>query len=244
VVPNERKSESHIRPVEQMLDRILAIDNRPLTVARPPERRLVGVCRHFMVLLLALLRAKGIPARGRCGFGTYFNPGFFEDHVVCEYWRAPEERWVLVDSQFDEVWRARLKIDHDVFEVPRDRFLIAADGWVQCRAGKADPAKFGIIKGGLRGLWFIAANLVHDVATLNKVELLRWDSWGAMPRPEERLQGDRLAFFDKLAVLTREADESFEQLRRLYECDDRLRVPAYVFNSLLNQPEAISALGA
>jgi hypothetical protein len=240
-VPNERKSESHIRPVEQMLDRILAIDERPLTVARPPEQRLLGVCRHFMVLLLALLRAKGIPARGRCGFGTYFNPGFFEDHVVCEYWNAAEERWALADPQFDEVWRTKLNIDHDVLDVPRDRFLIAGDAWAQCRSGNADHAKFGIVKGDLRGLWFIAANLVHEIAALNKMELLRWDAWGAMPRPEERLQDHQLGFFDELAALTREADSSFEELRRLYERDDRLRVPVTVFNSILNQPETVLA---
>ncbi len=76
-VSEQRQSESHIRPVVQMLDRILALDDRPLTIPRPPERRLLGVCRHFMVLLLAMLRARQIPARGRCGFGAYFNPGFF-----------------------------------------------------------------------------------------------------------------------------------------------------------------------
>lgn len=31
-----------------------------------------------------------------------------------------------------------LKIEHAVLDVPRDRFLIAGDAWVQCRAGKAD----------------------------------------------------------------------------------------------------------
>jgi Transglutaminase-like superfamily len=239
-LPDDRKNESHIRPVEQMLDRIVAMDDSPLTVARPPERRLVGVCRHFMVLLLALLRAKGVPARGRCGFGTYFNPGFFEDHVVCEYWNAAEQRWVLVDPQFDDVWRAKLKIDHNVLDVPRDRFVIAAGAWTQCRSGNADPTKFGIVKGDLRGLWFIAANLVHEVVLLNKIELLRWDAWGAIPRPDERLQDHQLAFFDELATLTRQPDNSFEELRRLYQCDDRLRVPATVFNSLLSQPEPVS----
>jgi hypothetical protein len=169
----ERNREAHIRPVEKMLDRIFALDDRPLTAARPPERRLVGVCRHFMVLLLAMMRAKGIPARGRCGFGTYFNPGYFEDHVVCEYWSASEGRWALADAQFDEVWLERSGISHDILDVPRDRFVAASDAWAQCRTGKADPARFGIAKGGLRGLWFAAANLIHEVANLNKVELLR-----------------------------------------------------------------------
>jgi len=240
-IPEERRAESHIRPVEQMLDRIMALDAAPLTVSRPPERRLVGVCRHFMVVLLAMLRAKRIPARGRCGFGAYFNPGFFEDHVVCEYWNESEKRWVSIDPQFDDVWRARLGIDHDVLDIPRDRFIIAADAWTECRTRAADPAKFGIVNGNLRGLWFIAANLIHDVATLNKIELLRWDAWGGMPRPGDALSEDRLSFFDRLAALTRAPDQSFDELRRLYESDDRLRVPAYVFNALRNQPEQIFA---
>jgi hypothetical protein len=151
-ISEERRAESHIRPVEQMLDRIMALDPAPLTVSRPPERRLVGVCRHFLVLLLAMLRAKRFPARGRCGFGTYFNPGFFEDHVVCEYWNESQKRWVLIDPQFDDVWIARLGIDHDVLDIPRDRFLIAADAWTECRMRAADPAKFGIVNGNLRGL--------------------------------------------------------------------------------------------
>src|SRR5262249_1185459 len=105
---DERKTESHIRPVEDMIEQIFALDDRPLTIARPPQRRWAGVCRHFLVLLLAMLRAKRIPARGRCGFGAYFNPGYFEDHVVCEYWNSSEKRWALADPQFDEVWRERL----------------------------------------------------------------------------------------------------------------------------------------
>src|ERR1700681_2956832 len=104
---------------------------------------------------------------------------------------------------------------------------------------QADPSKFGIFKGDLRGLWFIAGNLMHDVAALNKMEMLQWDVWGAMPRPDEPLQDDQLAFFDRLAALTRAPDSSFAELCNLYEQDDRLRVPATVFNAVLNRPEAI-----
>jgi hypothetical protein len=68
-----RRDELELRAAEAMLDGALAIDPRPLSTPRPPERRLVGNYRHFSLLLCALLRAHGIPARARCGFGSYFR---------------------------------------------------------------------------------------------------------------------------------------------------------------------------
>ena len=240
-VSQERAQESHIRAAEQILDRIFALDSRPLTAPRPPEKRVVGVCHHFMMLLLAMLRAKNVPVRGRRGFGAYFNEGYFEDHVVCEYWNTAEERWALADPQFDELWRTKLKITYDVLDVPRNRFLIAADAWTGCRAGNADAAKFGIAKGNLRGLWFVASNLVHDVSVLNKMEMLQWDVWGAMPPPDQPLPDEQLAYFDQLAKLTSEPDANFAELRSRYNQDERLRVPPIVFNAVLYRQEKISA---
>jgi hypothetical protein len=238
-IPDDRQSEIHIRSIEKKLERLFALDGRPLTEPRPVGKRLVGRCHHFMLFLVSMLRAKGIPARARCGFASYFNPPYFEDHWVCEYWKADEARWALVDVQFDEVWRANLRIDHDIFDLPRDRFLVAGDAWESCRAGEADAEKFGIDFVKLRGLWYIADNLVRDLAALNKVELLPWDVWGAQPAINQQLSPEQLEFFDRLAELTREPDQSFEQFRRLYENDDRLRVPATVFNILLNRPETL-----
>jgi hypothetical protein len=83
-LPEVRRAESHIRPLEKIIDAILALDGRPLDVSRPPERRLVGICRHFMLLATVILRHHGVPARGRGGFGAYFQPGTFEDHWLCE----------------------------------------------------------------------------------------------------------------------------------------------------------------
>ena len=240
-IPAERQSEIHIRPTEKLLERVHAMDDRPLSIARPVDKRLVSRCRHFVLLLLGMLRAKQIPARARCGFGSYFNPPYFEDHWVCEYWNAAEARWILADPQIDEVWRTQLRIDHDVLNVPRDRFLVAADAWTRCRAGDADPARFGIQFGGLRGLWFVAGNLIRDLAALNKVEMLPWDVWGAQPRSDDPLDDELLVFFDGLAELTREPDVAFDDLRELYASDERVRVPQTVFNAIANRPEPSEA---
>ena len=238
-VPDTRKADAQIRHADKILDRILALDDRPLSVGRPPEKRVVGVCHHFALLMTAMLRAKGIPARYRCGFGAFFNPPFLEDHVLCEYWNADEARWIQVDPQLDAVWRGALKFTFDPLDVPRDQFLQSADAWILCRSGKADPARFGIFVGDLRGLWFIAASLVRDIAALSKMELLPWDCWGVMPHPGQDLDAGQLAFFDLLAALAAKPDASHQDLRALYDKDERVRVPKTVFNALLNRPEPI-----
>jgi hypothetical protein len=154
-----------------------------------------------------------------------------------EYWKADANRCVLVDPQFDDIWRVPLYIDHDILDVPRDRFWVAADAWQRCRSGQADPDKFGISLVDLHGLWFIAGNLIRDLAALNKVEMLPWDAWGAHPKLHETLAQGQLAYFDSLAEFTREPDAHFDEILSLYAEDARLNVPPLVFNLLLNQEE-------
>ena len=231
-VSEAQTAESHIRHVDEMLDRILDIDPSPLTVARPPEKRLVGVCHHFSLLFVAMLRAHGIPARYRQGFGTYFNPPNAEEHVVGEYWNPRASRWILVDPQLDDVWRSHLKFDFDPLDVPHDRFIIAGHAWDLYRAGKADPAHYGIFVGNLRGPWFIAAEIIRDLSALNRVEMLPWDVWGAMPQVNEPVDS-RFAYFDALAALTQ--SDALDSQRARYESDAGLRVPATVFNAVLNR---------
>jgi len=235
----ERASESHLRPVAAMLDRLLALDARPLEVARAPGARLVGVCRNFTVLLVALLRAQGIPARARCGFGDYFHAGHYEDHWTCEYWHAADARWRLADPQFDQVWCSALGVQHDVLDVPRGRFLVAGDAWRLCREGALDPAKCGICRGDLRGLWFVAGNVIRDLAALANMEMLPWDVWGAMPQPGDPMSQETLAMFDQLAHLSQFPDESPTAIRDAYQSDQQLRVPPVVFNAVRQRAETI-----
>jgi len=229
----------HIRPAEGLLGQIVARDARALTAARLPAERLATNCRGFTVLMVALLRAQGTPARARCGFGGYFTEGLFEDHWVCEYWHAGQQRWVLVDAQIDGRQRELFSIDFDVTDVPRDRFLIAGDAWALCRSGAADPGKFGLSTIGEAGDWWIAGNLMRDAAALGNLELLPWDCWGAMPEADEAIGDARCALFDRLAALTQAPDSESAELRRLVKDDDRLRVPPLVRNAQRQRDEAV-----
>jgi hypothetical protein len=235
---DEDRASAHIRPVAQLLERITARDDRPLATPRAVEDRVAGNCRHLTVLMVAMLRAHGVPARARCGFGTYFVDGFFEDHWVCEYWHDVQRRWVLVDAQLDARQRSMFRVDFDVTDVPRDRFLVAGEAWARCRAGAANPDAFGLSGAKEAGLWWIAGDLMRDLAALNNIELLPWDSWGAMPKPYEQIDDARLALFDHLAAVTREPDEVFPEVQRLCQ-DERLRVPTIVYNALRDRHERI-----
>jgi hypothetical protein len=236
---DEDRSSVHIRPVEELLARILARDDRPLETRRAVGDRVAGNCRHFTVLLVAMLRAHGIPARARCGFGGYFVDGKFEDHWVGEYWNADQERWILVDAQIDDHQREMFRIDFDLTDVPRDRFVIAGEAWAQYRAGTVDPHAYGLSLLNEAGDWWIAGNLMRDGAALGNIELLPWDVWGAMPAPDGKIDDDRLAFFDELATLTQTPDATFNELLQLCQSDDRLRVPPTVFNALRQRDEAL-----
>ncbi|MGH7924776.1 MAG: transglutaminase domain-containing protein [Candidatus Binatus sp.] len=236
-----QRDDGHLRPVAQMLTRIHQLDPRPLTTAREAGRRLPSVCRHFSLMLASILRYQGIPARPRCGFGAYFTPGKFEDHWVCEYWNAAESRWILVDAQLDPIQRKALNINFNPLDVPRDRFIIAGDAWQMCRSGGADPALFGLTHIHESGLWFIAGNVLRDLASLNRMEMLPWDVWGLMDMNDEALTDEKRALLDKTAALTLAGDDKFAEVRAIYDADDRLRVPPVVFNALRNAREKIAA---
>jgi hypothetical protein len=239
IFSDEQQREAQIRPVAEMLARIRALDGQPLTVAREPSRRMVGVCRHFSVMLCAMLREQGIPARARCGFGAYFTPGKFEDHWVSEYWDAGQARWILVDAQLDALQRTAFHVNFDPLDVPRDRFIIAGDAWQMCRAGRTEPNRFGF--SDMRGLWFIAGNVLRDLASLNRMEMLPRDVWGLMPRDDAGLLDERKALLDRVAALTLAGDDAFSEVRAIYQSDDRLRVPPVVFNAVRNAPETITS---
>jgi hypothetical protein len=228
-----QQAKSHVRAVEKILDDMVARDDRPLDAPRVAKERQVGVCRHFTLLHVAMLRTHGIPARARCGFGTYFGKGKYLDHWVTEYWNEGRNDWVLFDAQIDDRQRELFGIDFDTADVARDHFVVAGDAWSLCRSGKADPAAFGILD--MHGLWFIAGNIVRDIAALNNREMLPWDVWGAMRLKDSELD---LAFFDRLAVFSHAPDAHVDELRALYD-DERVSVPGTVFNAVLNCPQEL-----
>jgi hypothetical protein len=239
----EQMDSANIRPLGDMLEKVLALDHRPLTSAREPSHRMPCVCRHFSTMLCAILRQQEVPARARCGFAGYFNAGKFEDHWVCEYWNASQSRWILVDAQLDEPQRKAFSPDFDPLDVPRDRFIIAGDAWQMCRSGRMDCDRFGLsLAPNLHGLWFVAGNVLRDLASLNRMEMLPWDVWGMMSMEDAGLTEEKRSLLDRVATLTLADDsKSIAEFRRLYESEEGLRVPKLVFNAMRQVQESIAS---
>jgi hypothetical protein len=223
-VTAERLSEPETRAASDMTALIQRLDPRPLVETRPQESRMIGNCRHFSTLSCALLRHAGRPARARCGFATYFEPDRYVDHWVVEYWDGV--RWVRVDAQLDTAQQEVLKLDFDPSDVPAGRFLTGAEAWQLCRSGQADPERFGIFE--FWGAWFVRGNVVRDLASLNKMELLPWDGWGLMERAGDLGEDAANAITDDVAAITLAG--GLTGWRDRYESDALLRVPETVMS--------------
>ena len=225
--------DTNIAYMTDLLDKALDLDAHSLALPRGIDRRVICCCREFATLLCAMLRYKGIPARSRCGFATYFDLERYEDHWVCEYWDAAASRWVLADPQIDPFQRSFLHMQADPLDLPPGAFISAAEAWLGCRTGRidpgacgisCDPAEFGLES--LFGLWFVRGQLLRDFAALNKVETvpflvrlgkgLDWSDWPLLAARDADLDTPELALLDQAAELAFRPDENFDSIRRLY----------------------------
>jgi hypothetical protein len=192
-----------IRRTSRLLAEMLRLDDAPLHVTRPPERRVVVDCRHFAVLLCAVLRHRGVPARPRCGFASYLQEGeLLEDHWACECWDDVRERWVMEDPDLQR---------HDV---PADAFVTGARAWRLARQDPALAARYEY-SGDLRGWGALRLNLVRDFAAVNGFPSVSGDGWGLGLAPEESLTAADRRSLDHAAELCG-ADGALAEQRNLY----------------------------
>lgn len=225
--PAERYEEITLRYASDMFARLRELDPAPLGTPRSTLHRIVGCCRDFTLLFVSMARHHGIPARARAGFASYLIPGWYIDHVVAEVHDG--SGWHLVDPQLGPSYRDPVDdTELDVFDVPRDRFLTAADAWPAARGGDIDPSRLvaspDLDVPFLRGLPYARYSLMLDLASLNKHEMLQWDVWGSISDAVS-LTPAALARTDELAELMADAD--VEQLRVAFEADD-VRVPPVI----------------
>jgi hypothetical protein len=215
-----------IRRVEEMLEAIQRLDSRSLVSPREPQKRLVVCCRQFAVMLCSVLRHKGIPARARGGFETFFSADRYHDHWICEYWNAQQRRWVRVDAEIEEVLKKEWEVKFDPCDLPDGTFMAGGEAWKRYRTGDLRAEQCGIMaEDWIGGFGFLPAEVVLDFMALNKYELLPWDGNELSRTSEEGLSVEQYALLDRVAELSTAPDQHFAELRSLYDSTPALRMP-------------------
>jgi hypothetical protein len=162
-------------------------------------------------------------------------------------WDAAEGRWRLVDAE--------LRAGHadpndgtvlDPLDLPRDRFIVAADAWLRCREGGDDPERYLVSPfleiPELRGWSYLLHNVVQDLAALNKHEMLLWDDWGISAEWASLTDAQR-ALVDEAARTMLSPDATLSDIQALYAREE-FRVPETVTSwiSAVEEPPVEVAL--
>lgn len=219
-----RRDEPRLRTASRMLARIRELADRPLVVPRTPAQRLIGHCRTHTVLMTMLLRERGIPARARAVFAAYWDQDMDTTHWVTEYWAENEGRWILTDADLDDEAMAEGALTFDPSDVPGEQLVFPGEAWALLRSGEAEPLRFGDDPDAY-GLDYVRGQLLRDVASLARVEVGAFDSWG-LSLQAHRTSEDELALLDRLAELTTQAvDGPAGPVRELYDATPGLVAP-------------------
>lgn len=197
----------------QIIEKIEGVDiSQPILV----KDKVVCICRNYTMLLVAVLREKGFPARARCGFGMYFGGGDYEDHWICEYWSKEQARWIQVDAQMDSYWKEMLHLNNSWFnhlDMKRGQFLNGGQVWKLYREGIIDGDICGFSPEGLLGEYYIRENMMRDFFALNNVEPTYGED---LPLAGKNLSQEDLERLDYISRVTQDPDMYFDEMQKIF----------------------------
>lgn len=245
-LPASTRDDIHLRWLSAILDTDQERHPVPLAEPREAATRVQGCCRDQSLFSVGVLRQHGIAARIRVGFASYFVPNFHVGHVVVE--TSQGGRWLRFDPEI-EAPTAALDSPRDIPAGPDAPFRTAAEVWQGYRADRIDSDRCAADPGSeFGGPWFIQNCVLMELAHRYGDELLRWDGWGAMRRPDTSdPAADALA--DEVSALLIAADNGDDgaetDLAERYAADTRLRPGDRVIrNSPYGEPPIEVALRA
>lgn len=216
-VPWWRQPEDdNLATAAAMLAELYRRDPRGLVPDRHIRDRIVVTCRFVAILMAAILKSKGIPARVRSGNAAYFDLGELgkvsADHWIGQYWKAVDSRWVTFDAD------GSLEIkDFDPYDMPGDVFDFPARAWLDIRAGKEDPTRFYNAKPE-RGAIVVLWSLFYDFHSLMNSEIIYLHNpvYGN-PQKFGGIKAGELEKIDGLARLMLDPDANFDELENIWE---------------------------
>lgn len=208
-IQNERWLETNNRYVDEFLDSIKALDkNSPLTAERPEDLRMMTSVSHVASLCVSMLRHVGIPARKRVGFIQ--DGDEFDTYEIVEYYDKADDSWKTADPNGKGA-----------------EFISASQAYQDVKAGKTEAVKY--TNEDSIGIEIVIANLILDLAAVNKKEMLSWDRYGWMVRPVADYSDRAWEILDQVADLLANDDRNIEALETAYNSEEGLMIPRIIF---------------
>lgn len=201
---------------------LFRLDKRGFVTDRKTEHKIVVTCRYVSVLMSAILKAKGIPARSRAGFAPYFKEGVSMDHWINQYYNEEENRWVTLDADgFYEEGGMPLT----QYDIPDGRFDFAAAAYLAVRNKKTDGKQY-LYADGLEtcSLPALVRYLIYDFHALMNNELTYTFLPSYLDGRLDKLTEEELQELDRLAAWLLEPDRYFDELCAFWERERKFRI--------------------
>ena len=201
---------------------LFRLDERGFVKERQTENKIVVTCRYVSVLMSAILKAKGIPARSRAGFAPYFQKGISMDHWINQYYSEKENRWVTFDADgFYEEQGMPLS----QYDMPADSFDWVAEAYLAVRRGRTDGRKYLYAdRLGTCSLPALVRYLIYDFHALMNNELTYSFIPAYLDGRLGELEEEELQELDRLANWLLEPDRYFDELCALWQQEKKFRI--------------------
>lgn len=232
-VPESFRHDVNVRTIEEKLDILSKRSHSDFNMPRNHNEKMLGNCRDTSLLLCAILRSNGIPARVRSGFATFFTPKKKFDHWLCEYWDQDKSVWIKVDSWMYQIkhhkallpffFRIGLKkLSYTPLDVAEKHFIPGGQAWINCELKGDDSNKYGTEDKKRRGMWFVRDNMLRDILCLNKIELLPWECRGIICGKKGEMSKEDRENLLYIANLSLDIGSNFDKIKQYFQENEGL----------------------
>lgn len=205
-----------------MAAELFRLDERGFVPDRKTEHKIVVTCRYVSVLMSAILKAKGIPARSRAGYAPYFKEGFSMDHWINQYYNEKEARWITFDA---DGFYEECGMPLSQYDMPKKSFDWVAEAYLNLRNGKTDGRQYIYADGlGTCALPALVRYLLYDFHALMNNEITYSFLPSYLDGKLDKLCEEELKELDQLAEWMKEPDVYFDELRMLWEQNRKFRI--------------------
>lgn len=218
---NRLNNEEELFPTANSMFLELLRRNPDFSDCRDAKDKLNVTCRGHNLMLLSILKQKGIPCRLRCGFAKYLkDPYVWEDQYNVEYFDFKNMKWIYVDANStgnDGI------LKKSYLNVPKDLYLTPAEAWIMYRNNRTPQN----VKFKNAGGWFndkaIWVGMLYDLNCLMQNEIpfnfgLKFMYTFSNNKMVLRdLNDEDIKEMDIISNLLIDVDKNFSEIKKIYD---------------------------